>query len=166
MCCMRKIVMKPFAVMFIGIMIVAGKSSIVLSQERFDMKNMTCYISSTATDECTGIPTLHSGTLAIAKEGTFILQAQYHGCFMVEQVTKSGRFQLSRFSETMSLELLTIKVTGTKDAVADFPRTLGFANLNYDTLDGYFVDISAVLRGYGRHSGTITTAKLQCEVNA
>ncbi len=129
------------------------------------MKNMTCHISSTETDGCTGIPTLHSGTLAIAKAGTFTLQAQYHGCFMVEQVTKSGRFQFSRFTEALSLELLTTKATKIKDVEADFPRTLGFANINYDKLDGFLVDISAVLRGHGRPINMITTSKLQCEIN-
>ncbi|TXI19695.1 MAG: hypothetical protein E6Q62_03575 [Nitrosomonas sp.] len=157
--------MKPLIMSFVGIMIVAGMSSAVLSQERFEMKSMTCHIRLTETDKCTGIPTLHSGTLAIAKEGTFTLQAQYHGCFMVEPVTKSGRFQLSRFDETMSFELLTTKTTGNKDTGMDFPRTLGFLNLNDDKLDGYFVDISAVLRGHGRHINMITTLKLQCEVN-
>ncbi|WP_394808810.1 hypothetical protein [Nitrosomonas sp.] len=155
--------MKPFAVILVGISILIQKSPTAMSQEPSAFKNMTCYITSAETNGCTGIPTLQSGVLAIAKEGTFTLKAQYHGCFMVEQVTKSGRFQLFRFTETMSLELLTTKTTGIKDAVADFPRTLGFANLNYDRLDGYFVDISAVIRGYGRHTEMITTSKLQCE---
>lgn len=157
--------MKPLIMLFVGIMIVVGMNSAVLPQERFEMKNMICHILSTETEKCTGIPTLHSGTLVIAKAGTFILQAQYHGCFMVEPVTKSGRFHLSHSDETMSLELLTTNITGAKGTGMDFPRTLGFVNLNDDKLDGYFVDISAVLRGHGRHIDTVTTSKLQCEVN-
>gem|GEM_PF-3776422 len=39
----------------------------------------------------------------------------------------------------MSLELLTTKIIGMKDAILDFPRTLGFANLNYNKLDGYLL---------------------------
>ena len=41
----------------------------------------------------------------------------------------------------------------------------GFVNLNFDKLDGYFVDLSAVIRERGRHTENITTSKLQCEVN-
>jgi hypothetical protein len=84
---------------------------------------------------------------------------------MVEKVTKSGRYQVSRFKETMSLELLATKTTGMADTASDFPRTLGFANLNYGRLDGYFIDISAVIRGRGRHAENIITSKLQCEVD-
>ena len=82
---------------------------------------------------------------------------------MVENVTKLGKYEASSFEETMSLELLTTKTTVMKDALLDFPRTLGFANLNYDKLDGYFVDLSAVIRARGRHTYNITTSKLQCE---
>lgn len=84
---------------------------------------------------------------------------------MVEKVTKLGKYEASRFKEMMSLELLTTKTAGMKDTISDFPRTLGFANLNYDRLDGYFVDISAVIRGQGRHTENIMTSKLQCEIN-
>lgn len=84
---------------------------------------------------------------------------------MAEKVTESGKYEVFRFKETMSLELLTTKTMGMKDAIADFPRTLGFANLNYDKLNGYFVDISAVIRGHGRHPENIITSKLQCEVD-
>ncbi len=157
--------MKPFAVMLMGISVLMQKSPTATSQEPFNLKNMTCYITLANTNGCTGIPTLHSGTLIISKEGTFKLRAQYGGCFMVENVTKSGKYEASLFEGTMSLELLTTKTTGMKDALLDFPRTLGFANLNYDKLDGYFVDLSAVIRARGRHTDNITTSKLQCDVD-
>ena len=157
--------MKPFAVMLIGISILIQKSPAATSQEPFNLKNMTCYITLANTNGCTGIPTLHSGVLAISKDGTFKLEAHYEGCFMVENVTKSGKYEASPFEETMSLELLTTRTTGMKDALSDFPRTLGFANLNDDKLDGYFVDLSAVIRARGRHTDNITTSKLQCEVD-
>ncbi|SNX58819.1 hypothetical protein SAMN06296273_0284 [Nitrosomonas ureae] len=156
--------MKPFAVILMGTLFLQ-KNSMATSQEPFDLKNMTCYISIMNTNDCTGIPTLHSGVLTILKEGTFELKAQYEGCFMAEKVTESGKYEVFRFKETMSLELLTTKTMGMKDAIADFPRTLGFANLNYDKLNGYFVDISAVIRGHGRHPENIITSKLQCEVD-
>ena len=135
------------------------------AQESFDLRNMICSIISTDKDSCTGMPTLHTGTLTISKQGTFKLEARYEGCFMVENLTKSGKYEASRFNKTMSFELLTTSTTGIKDAVSDFPRTLGFANLNYDKLDGYFVDLSAVIRERGHHMENITTSKLQCEVN-
>jgi glyoxylate carboligase len=157
--------MKPIAVILMGMAILVEMSSTAMSQEPFDLKNMTCHIASADTNGCTGIPTLHSGVLAISKEGAFKLKAHYEGCFMVEKVTKSGRYQVSRFKETMSLELLATKTTGMADTASDFPRTLGFANLNYGRLDGYFIDISAVIRGRGRHAENIITSKLQCEVD-
>ncbi len=157
--------MKPFVAILMSIALLAKTSSTAMSQQPFDLKNMTCHIESAQIGDCTGIPTLHSGELVISKEGTFELKAHYEGCFMVEKVAKSGRFQASRFKEMVSLELLTTKTVGMKDTVSDFPRTLGFANLNYDRLDGYFVDLSAVIQGYGLHPENIMTLKLQCEVN-
>jgi len=83
---------------------------------------------------------------------------------MVEDVTKSGDFAASYFEKTMSLELLTTRTTGMKNALSDFPGTLGC--LNYDELDGYFVDISAVIRARGRETeNIIVTADLQCTVD-
>ena len=156
--------MKLFDVMLmVGISILIQRSTTATSQVPFNLKNMTCYIKLADTNDCTVIPTLHSGVLAISEDGTFKLEAQYEGCFMVENVTKLGKYEASSFEETMSLELLTTKTTGMKDALLDFPRTLGFANLNYDKLDGYFVDLSAVIRARGRHTDNITTSKLQCE---
>ena len=155
--------MKSFAVILVGISILIQKSPTAMSQEPFNLKNMTCYITLANTNDCTGVPTLHSGVLAISKDGTFKLEAQYEGCFMVENVTKSGKYEVFPFEERMSLELLTTKTIGMKDVISDFPRTLGFANLNYDKLDGYFVDLSAVIRARGRHTDNITTSKLQCE---
>ncbi len=157
--------MKPFAVMLMGISILIQKSPAATPREPFNLKNMTCYITLENTNGCTGIPTLHSGVLAISKDGTFKLEAQYEGCFMVENLTKLGKYEASPFEETMSLEFLTTRTTVVKDALSDFPRTLGFANLNYDTLDGYFIDLSAVIRARGRHTENITTSKLQCDVN-
>lgn len=157
--------MKPFVVILMNITILAEASATEISQKTFELKNMTCQIRSTEINGCTGIPTLRSGTLVIFKEGTFKLKAHYHACFMVEKVTKFGRFQASHFKDTMSLELLATKSTGMKNTLSDFPRTLGFAHLNYDRLDGYFVDLSAVIRGYGRHPESIMTLELQCEVN-
>ncbi len=157
--------MKPFAVILISIAFMAGTNSVANSQQPFELNNMTCHIRSAETNECTGIPTLQSGILVIAKEGTFTLEARYHGCFMAEQVTQSGRFQVSRFKETTRLELLTTETMGMHDAIADFPRTLGFVHLNNATLDGYWVDVSPVIRGHGRHTEKLTNAELQCEVN-
>lgn len=157
--------MKPFAVIFMGISILIQKSPTAMPQEPFSLKNMTCYITSGHTNDCTGIPTLKSGVLAISKEGTFKVKARYEGCFMIEDVTKSGKYEASPFEETMSLELLTTKTTGMKDTISDMPRTFGFANLNYDKLDGYFVDLSAVIHGRGRNTENIVTLKLQCEAN-
>lgn len=158
--------MKPFMVILMNITILAEVNAIEISQKPFELKNMTCQIRSTEINNgCTGIPTLRSGALVIFKEGTFKLKAHYHACFMNEKVTKLGRFQVSHFKDTMSLEFLTTKTTGIKNTLLDFPRTLGFAHLNYDRLDGYFVDLSAVIRGYGRYPETITTLGLQCEVN-
>ena len=156
--------MRPFGVILIGFMIVAEMSLARAAQESFDLQNMTCSITSADRNGCTGMPTLHAGILAILKQGTFKLEARYEGCFMVENVTKSGKYEASRFKETISLELLATTTTGMKDTISDFPRTLGFANLNYDKLDGYFVDLSAVIHGRGRHTENITTSKLQCEV--
>lgn len=159
--------MKPFAVILLGILgisISTEKSPTATSQEPFSLKNMTCYITSADTNSCTGIPTLHSGAMAISKEGTFKLKARYEGCFIVENVTKSGKYEASRFKEAMSFEFLSTRIGGIKDTISDFPKTLGFANLNYDKLDGYFIDLSAVIREHGRHTENITTSKLQCEV--
>lgn len=157
--------MKPFVVILMNITILAEASATAMSQKPFDLKNMTCQIRSTEINGCTGIPTLRSGVLVIVKEDTFKLKAHYHACFMVEKVTKYGRFHASYFKDTISLELLTTKTTGMKNTLSDFPRTLGFAHLNYDKLDGYFVDLSAVIQGYGRHPETIVTLELQCEMN-
>ncbi len=159
--------MKPFATILMGITILVGINSVAMSHEPFDSKNMTCNITTQDTNKngCTGIPTLQSGMLVISKKGSFKLKAYYEGCFMVENVTKSGEYEASIFEETLSFELLTTKTTGIKDTISDFPRTLGFANLNYDRLDGYLIDMSAVIRERGRHTKNIITAKLQCAVN-
>ncbi len=156
--------MKLFVVILIGITILAGTNSAAMSQETFNSKNMTCNITTPDTDGCTGLPTLHSGVLTISKDGTFKLKAQYNGCFIIENVMRSGKFQVSYFRETMSFELLSKRVTGIKGNIPDLPRTLGFANLNYDRLDGYLIDLSAVMRERGRNTENIITAKLQCEV--
>ncbi len=83
---------------------------------------------------------------------------------MVENITKSGKYEASYSKGTISLELLATTTKESKGAISDFPRTLGFVNLNYDRLDGYFVDLSAVTHGRGRHTEDISTSKLQCEV--
>lgn len=156
--------MKQAAVILTGILVLlTGTNTMATSKESFHLKNMTCSITSASVNGCTGIPTLHSGVLKLSKEGIFKLKARYEGCFMVEDVTKSGNFAASFFEKTMSLELLTTKITGMKDALSDFPETLGFVHLNYDKLDGYFVDISAVIRARGRETkNVIVTTNLQC----
>ncbi|HBF25102.1 MULTISPECIES: hypothetical protein [Nitrosomonas] len=158
--------MKQAAVILTGILVLlAGKSTTAISREPFHLENMTCSITSASMNGCTGVPTLHSGILTLSKEGTFKLKARYEGCFMVENVTKSGDFAASFFEKAMSLELLTTRTTGMKNALSDFPGTLGFAHLNYDGLDGYFIDISAVIRARGREmENVIVTANLQCTV--
>lgn len=161
--CQGQGAMKLFAVvLMMGVSMLIQRSPAATSLAPFNLKNMTCYITLADRNDCTGIPTLHSGVLAISEDGTFKLEARYEGCFMVENVTKSGKYEASPFEEIMSLELLTTKITGMKDTPLDFPRTLGFANLNYDKLDGYFIDLSAVIRARGRHTDNISTSKLQC----
>ncbi len=156
--------MKQAALILAGILVLlAGTNTMATSKESFHLKNMTCSITSASVNGCTGIPTLHSGVLKLSKEGIFKLKARYEGCFMVEDVTKSGNFAASFFEKAMSLELLTTRITGMKDVLSDFPGTLGFAHLNYDKLDGYFVDISAVIRARGRETkNVIVTTNLQC----
>lgn len=159
--------MKQVAVILMGILVLlAGTSTTATSKEPFHLENMTCSIASANMNGCTGVPTLHFGILTLSKEGTFKLKARYEGCFMVEDVTKSGNFAASFFEKTVSLELLTTRTTGMKNTLSDFPGTLGFAHLNYDELDGYFVDISAVIRARGRETeNIIVTADLQCAVD-
>src|SRR5690349_11525183 len=99
--------MRPFGIILIGFMIVAEMSLARGAQESFDLPNMTCSITSADRHGCTGIATLHSGILTISKAGTFKLEAHYEGCFMVENVTKSGKYEASRSNKTMSFELLT-----------------------------------------------------------
>ena len=155
--------MKTCSVIFICVAFLIGTHLPAMSVQPSELKNMTCRISTPDTKGCTGIPTLRSGTLTLSKEGTFELKAHYDGCFFIEDVTKTGRFLASHFKNTMSLELLSTKTMGVKDTASDFPRTLGFANLNYDQLDGYLVDFSAVIRGRGRHAKDVMTTTLQCE---
>ena len=152
-------------VICMAIAIVLGTDRPAMSGNPSDLNNMTCRITSPETKGCTGLPTLRSGVLTISKEGTFELKGHYDGCFVVEDVTTSGKFLASHFKNTMSLELLSTKTTGVKDTAGDFPRTLGFANLQYGQLDGYFVDFSALIRGRGRHTKDVMTSKLQCEVS-
>lgn len=156
--------MKGAAMILIGsLMLLIGKNTTAASQEPFHLRNMMCSITSANMNSCTGIPTLHSGILTLSKEGTFKLKAHYEGCFMVEDVTKSGNYEVFPFEKVMSFELLTTRTTGIKNTLSDFPRTLGFVHLNYDKLDGYFVDISAVIRARGRETeNVIITANLQC----
>jgi hypothetical protein len=159
--------MKPGvgSVLCIATAIVLGTDLPAMSANPSDLNNMTCRITTPDTKGCTGIPTLRSGVLTLLKEGTFELKAHYDGCFVMEDVTTSGKFLVSQFKNTMSLELLSTRTTGAKDTAGEFPRTLGFANLQYDKLDGYFVDFSAVIRGRGRHTKDVITSKLQCEVS-
>lgn len=158
-------IMKQFAVILIGISIIAGINSAAISKAPFDFESMTCNITTPDTNDCTGMPTLQSGALMLAKAGTFKLKAHYNGCFIAENVTKSGIFQVFNFKETTRFELLTIRVMGIKDNQPDFPRTLGFANLNNNDLDGYLIDLSAVMHTHGQDTKNIITAKLQCTVN-
>jgi len=160
--------MKPGVAMVICIAmaIVFGTDLPAMSVNPSNLKNMTCRITTPDTKGCTGIPTLRSGVLTILKEGTFELKAHYDGCFFIEDVTTSGKFLASHFKNTMSLELLSTRTTGVHDTAGDFPRTLGFANLQYDDkLNGYLVDFSAVIRGRGRDAKDVITSKLQCEVS-
>ena len=159
--------MKPGvgSVICIAIAIVSGTDLPAMSMNPSDLKNMTCRITTPDTKGCTGIPTLRSGVLTLSKEGTFELKAHYDGCFFIEDVTTSGKFLASQFKNTMSLELLSTRTTGVKDTAGDFPRTLGFANIQHDTLHGYFVDFSALIRGRGRHTENVITSKLQCAVS-
>ena len=159
--------MKPGAgiVLWIATAIVLGTDLPAMSVNPSDLKNMTCRITTPDTKGCTGIPTLRSGVLTIWKEGTFELKAHYDGCFFIENVTTSGKFLASHFKNNMSLELLSTRTTGVQDTPGDFPRTLGFANLQYDKLNGYLVDFSAVIRGRGRDAEDVITSKLQCEVH-
>lgn len=158
--------MKPGVVVVrcMAMAIVLGTDGPAMSVNPSDLKNMTCRITTPDTKGCTGIPTLRSGVLTLSKEGTFELKAHYDGCFFMEDVTTSGKFLASHFKNTMSLELLSTRTTGAKDTAGDFPRTLGFANVQYENLNGYFVDFSAVIRGRGRHAEDLMTSKLQCEV--
>jgi glyoxylate carboligase len=159
--------MKPGVgiVLCIAMAILLGTDLPAMSVNPSDLKNMTCRITTPDTKGCMGIPTLRSGVLTISKEGTFELKAHYDGCFFIEDVTTSGKFLASHFKNTMSLELLSTKTAGVKDTAGDFPRTLGFANLEYDKLNGYLVDFSAVIRGRGRHAKDVIASKLQCEVD-
>ncbi|SFK12036.1 hypothetical protein SAMN05216302_100116 [Nitrosomonas aestuarii] len=157
--------MTKFTVILIGIAIIAGMSSVAIARAPFNLQSMTCNITTPDTNDCTGMPTLQSGVLTLAKTGTFKLKALYNGCFIVENVTKSGIFQGSHFKETTHFELLTTQMIGIKNNATDFPRTLGFANLNNNNLDGYLIDISVVMRTYGQNTDNIVTAKLQCAVN-
>lgn len=157
--------MALFVLVLTSILMLPAMYSVAFAQQTLDLKNMTCQIRSTETDKCSALPTLQSGLLAIAKDGTFTLQGRYHSCFMVEQITHSGRFRAFYFDKTLRLELLATQATGTENAVTDFPRTLGIVNLNKANLDGYWVDISAVIRGQGRHAEKIAPAELQCEID-
>ncbi|MBL8496635.1 hypothetical protein ABF87_00475 [Nitrosomonas sp. JL21] len=139
--------------------------SVAFAQQTVDLKNMTCRIRSAETDKCSALPTVQSGLLTMAKEGTFRLQAQYQSCFMTEQATRSGRFRALHVDKTLRLELLTIQATGTESVATDFPRTLGIVNLNDATLEGYWVDFSATIRGQGRHAEKIAPAELQCDID-
>ena len=156
--------MKPCWLILMCIVILVGTDLPAMSSKPSGPTNMTCHITTPDTKGCTGMPTLRSGALTISEDGTFELKAHYDGCFFIEDVTKSGKFHVSHFKNTMSFELLSTKTEGMKDTTTNFPRTLGFANLNYDKLDGYFVDISAVIRGRGRETKNVITSKLQCEV--
>lgn len=84
---------------------------------------------------------------------------------MTEQATRSGRFRALHVDKTLRLELLTIQATGTESVATDFPRTLGIVNLNDATLEGYWVDFSATIRGQGRHAEKIAPAELQCDID-
>tara|TARA_R110002073_G_scaffold42695_2_gene119247 strand:- start:718 stop:1194 length:477 start_codon:yes stop_codon:yes gene_type:complete len=156
--------MKIDTVIFIVFAIIFGTDLPAMSVKPSDVKDMTCRIANSDTKGCTGMPTLRSGVLTILKEGVFELKAHYEGCFFIEDATKSGVFFASKFKNGMSLELLSTKISGVKDTTTDFPRTLGFVNLHYDKLDGFFVDFSAVIRGRGRHMRDVITSKLQCVV--
>ena len=157
--------MKPFWLIIMCTVSLVGTDLQAMSSKTTKLINMTCHIMTPDTKGCSGIPTLQSGLLTISKNETFELNARYEGCFFIEDVTKSGKFHASYFKKSMSFELLTTKATGVKDTTTDFPRTLGFANLNYAKLDGYFVDISAVIRGRGRETKNVITSKLQCKVH-
>lgn len=156
--------MKPFGLILMCIVILVGTNLPAMSSKPSELTNMSCHITTPETKGCTGMPTIQSGLLTISKDGTFELKAHYDGCFFIEDVTKSGKYHVSHFKNTMSFELLSTKTAGVKDTTTNFPRTLGFANLNYDKLDGYFVDISAVIRGRGRETKNVITSKLQCDV--
>lgn len=157
--------MKPFAVISMGISILLLTSPAAKSEEPFSLENMICHIASGDKYNCTGTPTLQTGVLSISKQGTFEMKASYAGCFMMENVTKSGKYETSFFDTSMSLELLTTKTKGMKSVISDFPRTLGYANLEYDKLGGYFIDLSSSIYGRGRSAEYNTPLKLQCEVD-
>lgn len=147
------------------IVTMAVTHSAVFAQPADDLKNLTCKIRAVEADKCSALPTLQSGLLTVAKQGTFRLQAQYLSCFAAEQVTHSGRFRAFHIGKTLRIELLTLEASGTENVTVDFPRTLGIANLDNATLNGYWIDIAAVVRGQGRHAEKITSAELQCEID-
>lgn len=155
--------MKPFVLILMSIAALAKTST--AQTEAYPFKTMTCHIQAAGTSECTGLPTLHSGVLVISKEGTFELKGYYHACFMVDEATKYGKYQVSYLNGAIRLELLTTKTIGMSDA-PDFPRTLGIVTLNRDRLDGELIDLSAALRGHSYHPENFVSLTLQCkEVN-
>ncbi len=145
-----------------SLLILSGICTVPLAQKTFNFEKITCHISTSDIKHCTGIPTLHSGVLTIAQAGTFKLVAKYDGCFMVENVIKSGLVQTAYYGEIIRFEFLTTQVTGSMNDNSDFPRTLGFAKLNSTRLDGFLTDLSALIREQGHPTYTPVVAKLQC----
>ena len=142
----------------------SGISTIAIAQKTWDFETITCDIQTRDTKHCTGIPTLHSGVLTIAQTGTFKLEARYNGCFMIEDVIKSGLVQTVFYGEIVRIEFLTTQVTGTKSDSLDLPQTLGFAKINSTSLSGFLTDISALIREQGHPTYSPVVAKLQCTV--
>lgn len=117
--------MKQAAVILTGILVLlAGKSTTATSGEPFHLENMTCSITSANMNGCTGVPTLHSGILTLSKEGTFKLKARYEGCFMVENVTKSGDLQ-HPFRKANESRIADHKDHGDEECAIRFSRDAG-----------------------------------------
>lgn len=132
-------------------------------QEAYPFGNLHCQLATKTQKECPGVPTLETGTLEISSHGKFVLNGRYNACFHIEDISISGKSRLYKLHNGYALELLGTQFEKTDGSVDKFPKTIGFINLNKESMKGRFVDLWAIIRGHGKNRPDSIYTHLQCE---
>lgn len=128
------------------------------------LADLTCVVSSIEQGECPSIPTLQKGVLNLQQDGGFELTGNYASCYHSANVRILGQYQHSTTPKRIiEIELAADNITQDQGKKIEFPRTIGFINLDNTTLEGNYIDIWSNIRTKGLVKQETIAKKLQCK---